>query len=41
MKEKLEVLDKFMEFKNKVESKVGHKIKFRRNKGGYTSNEFF
>jgi len=27
MEEKLAALDKFMEFKNKVESKVGHKVK--------------
>jgi len=28
MKEKLEALDKFKEFKNKVESEVGHNIKW-------------
>ena len=43
MKEKSEALDKFKEFKNKVESEVGHKIKCIRidNGGEYTSDEFF
>jgi len=42
-KEKSEAIDKFKEFKNKVESGVGHKIKCLRtdNRGEYTSHEFF
>jgi len=42
IKEKSEALYKFKEFKNKVESKVGHKIKCLRmdNGGEYTSYKF-
>jgi len=43
IKEKLEAPDKFKEFKNKVETEVGHKIKCLHtdNEGKYTSDEFF
>jgi len=43
MKEKSEALDKFKEFKNKVETEVGHKIQSLStdNGGENTSNEFF
>lgn len=42
MKEKSEAFNKFKEFKDKVETKVGNKIKFLRtdNGGEYTSDEF-
>ena len=43
MKEKLEALNKFKQFQNKVETKIGHKIKCLRtdNRGEYTFIEFF
>ena len=43
MKEKSKALDNFKEFKNKVESEAGHKIKCLHtdNGGEYTSDEFF
>ena len=43
MKEKLEALDKFKEFKNKVESELGHKVKCLHVDNGweYTSDELF
>jgi len=43
MNVKSKTLDKFKEFKNKVETEVGHKIKCLDidNEGEYASNEFF